>query len=61
MDRQAFGSVRFDIFKYFWVLIVTPRTRIEPLGPGPTGFGPWIADYEFDQYKSNMGCFHEYS
>ena len=35
--------------------------RIEPLGPGPTGFSPWIPDYEFDQYKSNTGCFHEYS
>ena len=25
-----------------------PRTRTEPFGPGPTGFGPWIPEQSYD-------------
>ena len=27
-----------------------PRTRTEPLGPGPIGFGPWVPDWKFEIY-----------
>ena len=43
----------FEFFSQYWwwfpvldflILLVQfgPRTRTEPLGPRPTGFGPWI-------------------
>ena len=27
--------------------LVRDRTRIEPIGPGPTGFGLWIPDFDY--------------
>ena len=37
------GPNRSKIFKILLVLVQSgPRTKTEPLGPGPTGFGPWI-------------------
>jgi len=36
-DRSVRNGSR--ICNFFWS---GPRTRTEPLGPGPIGFGPWI-------------------
>ena len=42
-DNFKFFLVRFgpDFVKFYWSQV---RTRTEPLGPGPTGFGPWNPD-----------------
>ena len=42
------GPVRSQVLKLFSVLVQFGlSTRTEPLGPGPTGFGPWIPDKEY--------------
>ena len=47
---RASGLTSFCFFlRVFPVLVRSgPRTRFEPLGPGPIGFGPWIPDWYFD-------------
>ena len=34
-----------------------PRTRTEPLGPRPTGFGPWITEFIDTKINNNKGFF----
>ena len=43
-----------EIFKFLFVLVRSgPRTRTEPLGRGPTGFGPWIPGLSTHSMKLN--------
>ena len=44
-------SVRSEISQIFSVLVRAGsgfRIRTKPLGPGPTGFGPWIPDHHIN-------------
>ena len=55
-SRKQYRSVQIGdprtawISNFFSVLVrFGPRTRTKPLGPGPTGFGPWISGSDVEK------------